>query len=132
MTSSGVVALVVGHGEFAAGVVSAVAQITGRGDHLLALSNRDLSAEDLEQRIRELLAHSGASVVFTDLPAGSGMIATRKAARGHPGLIIVSGANLAAVLDYLSHLELGAHASAAHAVERGRAAITVQGSAHVG
>ena len=34
-------ALVAGHGDFAAGLVSAVSQITGRGDAFVTLSNRD-------------------------------------------------------------------------------------------
>ena len=39
-------ALVAGHGDFAAGIVSAVGQITGRAEAFLTLSNRDMSAAD--------------------------------------------------------------------------------------
>jgi PTS system N-acetylgalactosamine-specific IIA component len=132
MTSSGVAAIIVGHGDFAAGIVSAIAQITGHGDRLLPLSNRDLSAEDLEQRIREMLAATGARVVFTDLPAGSMMIAARKVVRSDPDLVVVSSANLVVVLDFLMHLELGPREAAAHAVDRGRAALGVHGAPRAG
>ena len=46
-------ALVAGHGDFAAGMVSAVHQITGRGDAFVSLSNRDMSAADVERAMRE-------------------------------------------------------------------------------
>jgi PTS system N-acetylgalactosamine-specific IIA component len=41
-------AIVAGHGEFANGLVSAVQQITGRGDQLIGVSVAKLCVEDIE------------------------------------------------------------------------------------
>ena len=46
-------AIVAGHGDFAAGIVSAVVQITGRDDVFIPITNRGLSAQDVERVIRE-------------------------------------------------------------------------------
>ena len=45
-------AVVAGHGAFADGVISAVHQITGRGELFVGVSNRDLGASELEQALR--------------------------------------------------------------------------------
>jgi PTS system N-acetylgalactosamine-specific IIA component len=63
--------LVAGHGDFAAGIVSAVHQITGRGEAFVVLSNRDMSASDVERTMREQVDAGAIDVIFTDLPAGS-------------------------------------------------------------
>lgn len=120
-------ALVAGHGDFAAGVVSAVAQITGRGEQFLTLSNRDGSREELEQRIEGLMDDHGVRVVFTDLAAGSCTIAARKVQRRRPELLVVAGTNLATLLDFACHVELAPVECARHAVEKGSAAPLVIG-----
>ena len=74
------VAVIAAHGDLAAGLVSAVEQITGRGALFIPLSNRDLSATELEARIESHLAR-GVHVVFTDLPAGSTTICARRLQR---------------------------------------------------
>src|SRR5881296_1500274 len=68
-------AIVVGHGEFAGGLVSAVGQICGMADKLVVLSMMGMTPEDIEGTIREQLARTGARVIFTDLPAGSATLA---------------------------------------------------------
>jgi PTS system N-acetylgalactosamine-specific IIA component len=117
-------AIVAGHGEFAQGVVSAVQQITGKGDAFRPLSNRDLGADALEQLIRTTVDANGVRVIFTDLPAGSCTIAARRVARDVPWLTVVTGANLSVLLAWA----LGTDDSAAaveRAVERGRSAMAV-------
>ena len=64
-------AIVAGHGEFAAGLVSAVEVITGRGSQLIAVAVPGLCAEDIEKLIRQRMVESGVKVIFTDLQAGS-------------------------------------------------------------
>ncbi|MGH7664959.1 MAG: PTS sugar transporter subunit IIA [Gemmatimonadaceae bacterium] len=127
MTNSVVLALVAGHGEFAAGLVSAVAQITGRGDRFLAVSNKGQSAEEVERQLGEALERTGARVIFTDLPAGSSTIAARRLQRERESIVVVTGANLAALLDFVFHDEANPAAAASRAVERGRASISVAG-----
>src|SRR2546430_17072552 len=71
-------AIVVGHGEFAGGLVSAVGQICGMADRLVVLTMMGMTPEDIEATIRDQLARTGARVIFTDLPAGSATIAARR------------------------------------------------------
>jgi PTS system N-acetylgalactosamine-specific IIA component len=135
MTSSAI-AIVAGHGDFAAGLVSAVEQITGRGDRLTPVTNRGLGAAEIEAMLRELVARASARVIFTDLPAGSCTIAARRVLRDTPDLRLVVGANLPAVIDFVLSGDAGsanggdavAHA-VTHAVERGRQALQEVGGA---
>ncbi|NUQ13587.1 MAG: hypothetical protein HUU26_14870 [Gemmatimonadaceae bacterium] len=62
---SNVRAIVAGHGTFAEGMLSAIEQITGRSDLFIGVSNRDLSAQDVERLLRERQAASGATVIST-------------------------------------------------------------------
>jgi PTS system N-acetylgalactosamine-specific IIA component len=117
-------AVVAAHGELAAGLVSAVEQITGRGAVFVALSNRDLSSADLEARIEEHVAR-GARVVFTDLPAGSTTICARRLQRAHPDLVVVTGASLAALLAFALAADEPPAAAARLAAEKARAAMQV-------
>lgn len=88
-----------GHGEFASGLLSAVKQICGRMDVFAAVSNRDYHAEELERILREYVAN-GAEIIFTDLPGGSAATAARRVMRDNPKLVLVTGANLAALLEF--------------------------------
>lgn len=118
-------AIVAGHGEFAAGLVSAVAQIVGREDRFVALTNRDLGREDIERTLREALDSSGAEVIFTDLPAGSWTLVARRLQRERPTLVLVTGANLASVLDFALGTEERVEEAARQAADKGRAALGV-------
>ena len=125
---SSVRAIVAGHGAFAEGMLSAIEQITGRSDLFIGLTNRDLSAQAVEQLLRERLAASGAQVVFTDLPAGSCTMAARRIQRDVPFLSVVTGVNLATLLDFAFHGEDGDEQAVAHAADKGRAALVVTGA----
>jgi PTS system N-acetylgalactosamine-specific IIA component len=122
-------AVVAGHGDFAAGVISAVQQISGKGDAFRGVSNRDLSAAALEDVLRATLHATGAKVIFTDLPAGSCTIAARRIARDEPDVIVVSGVNLSVLLAWV--FAPGDGAAYEHAVQRGRNAIGVLPAAAV-
>ena len=122
-------ALVVGHGGYAEGVVSAVVQITGAADRLIALSNRDYGAAELEAAIRQLVESRGVRVIFSDLPAGSCAFAARRVVRDRADVRLVTGANVAALLHWLAHDEAHETDAVAGAVERGKGSITVVGSA---
>ena len=120
-------AIVAGHGDFAQGLVSAVHQVTGRGDLFIPVSVRGMCPEDIERLLADH-ADSGARVIFTDLPAGSCTIAARRVLRGHEDVVLVTGVNLAALIDFVFHGELPAPAAAESAAERGRSTITVVGA----
>ena len=121
---SNVRAVIAGHGDFATGLMSAAVQITGRDDVFVPMSNRGLSAADVAATLTRLLDDTGATVVFTDLPAGSCTMAARRLQRDRPGLTVVVGVNLATLLDFIFD-EQESGAAARHAAERGRAALTV-------
>jgi PTS system N-acetylgalactosamine-specific IIA component len=121
------VAIVAGHGDFAEGLVSAVAQITGRGELLIAMTNRGMSAGDIERTMRELVERREARVIFTDLPAGSCAIAARRLLAARSDLVVVTGVNLPALLDYVTHGEFPPHEAAYHAAERAKSGVTVVG-----
>ncbi|MEO8946135.1 MAG: hypothetical protein ABI338_06510 [Gemmatimonadaceae bacterium] len=117
-------AIVAGHGPLPAGLVAAVEQITGRGNALIAFSNAGLGREEIENGLRDLITLHGVSVVFTDLPGGSATLAARRVLRDTPSLTIVTGANLAALIDFVfTDPVVPAPDSAARAAEKGRAAI---------
>ena len=121
-------AIVAGHGTFAEGMLSAIEQITGRSDLFLGLTNRDLSARDMEQLMRDRIEASNVRVVFTDLPAGSCTMAARRIQREQPGLSLVTGVNLATLLDFVFSDDAEADEAVRHAAEKGREALVVTGA----
>jgi PTS system N-acetylgalactosamine-specific IIA component len=126
--SNGVRAIVAGHGSFAEGLISAVDQICGRAEGLVPLSNAEMSGEDLDRTLREQIERTGAQVVFTDLPGGSWTFAARRVLRGRADVVLVTGVNLTALLDFLFHGELPAADAAQHAVDKARASIGIPGA----
>lgn len=115
-------AVLAGHGDFAAGMASAVAQITGVSDVFELLSNRELTGEDILARLRAAVDDHGVRVIFTDLPAGSCTFAARRLQRERPDVILVTGANLPTLLDFVF---APAEAPVADAVDKGRAALAL-------
>jgi len=130
MTSSALPArraIVAGHGSFPQGIVSAVEQISGYGSVFVPLSNSGLSGEDIEGQIRDRSAELGIKVFFTDLPAGSATIAVRRIMRDTPGVVLVTGANLATLLEFVFSTDEDAGDAARHAADKGKSALTVHG-----
>lgn len=120
-------AVVVGHGDFAAGLISAVRGICGREERFVALSNQDFPADQLEERLREEVAARDVRVVFTDLPAGSAAMAARRVSRDSPDLIVVTGTNLAVLLEFALSTAGSPLDAARAAAEKGRASIALLG-----
>ena len=116
-------ALVIGHRDFAAGIVSAVIAITGREDLFRTASNYGLDTQSMEALLREAIA-DGVTMIFSDLPAGSTTMAARRAQRDHPDVTVVTGVSLPLLLDYAFASPEDGHAADA-AVEKGRAAMMV-------
>lgn len=121
-------AIVAGHGEFAAGLVSAVQQITGRGAQLIPVAVHQLSVEDIESLLRRRMQEENVRVIFTDLQAGSCTMASRRILRGMDDAVLIAGANLPTLLDFVFAEGRPAPEAARHAAERGRAAISVHGA----
>lgn len=120
-------ALVAAHGDLAAGLVSAVERITGRGSVLATLTNAGLGADEMEATVRERIERDGIRAIFTDLPSGSWTMATRRAMRGNDDVVLVTGVNLAALLEFVMRDDLDPAAGARACVDRARAAIGAVG-----
>lgn len=120
-------ALVAGHADFAAGLVSAVELITGQGALLEPIQVAGLCGEDIQQLLRTRLAETGALVIFTDLQAGSCTMAARRLLREVADVVLVSGTNLPMLLDFVLSRAENPHEAARAAVERAKSAITVVG-----
>jgi PTS system N-acetylgalactosamine-specific IIA component len=118
-------ALVVGHGGFATGLISAVDQITGRGWMLVGLSNTGLTPDAVQAEVVRY-CEQGIRVVFTDLPGGSATTCARRVGAQHRGMLIVAGVNLPALLDFVLSSD-DSLVSAERAAARGRETITVIG-----
>ena len=119
-------ASVAGHGDFAAGMISAVQQITGRGALLRGISSAHLGGADLAELMQRTVDETQVDVVFTDLQAGSCSMASRRLLRDRPGVLLIAGANLPMLLDFVM-AEGSPQDAARHAVERGKAAIAALG-----
>jgi PTS system N-acetylgalactosamine-specific IIA component len=131
-------AVLAGHGDFAAGLASAVAQITGVSDAFTLLSNRAMSGEEILVALRAALDAHALRVIFTDLPAGSCTLAARRLQRERPDLVLITGVNLATLLDFVFS-DVAPHDGdaedtdvtrrcAIHAVEKGRSALAISGA----
>ena len=124
---TGIRALVAGHGDFAAGLVSAVQQITGQGGQFIPVSVLKLSVEDIENLLRTRMQEANVRVIFTDLQAGSCTMAARRLLRDHTQVVLVSGTNLPMLLDFVMSSAPSPHDAARAAVERARSAIAAYG-----
>jgi N-acetylgalactosamine PTS system EIIA component len=118
-------AIVAGHGQFAAGLISAVEQISGRGSLLIGIAVTDLGLGDIEELLGETMNNAGVRVIFTDLQAGSCSMAARRLLRGRPDAVLICGSNLPMVLDFVFADSLDPAEAARHAAERGRSAIAL-------
>src|SRR6185437_9273792 len=94
-------AIVAGHGDFAAGLISAVHAITGRGAELIPVAIHDLCVQDIEHLLRDRMLNTGVRVIFTDLQAGSCTMAARRILHGMDDAVLVAGANLPTLLDFV-------------------------------
>jgi N-acetylgalactosamine PTS system EIIA component len=129
MSEDAPVAIIAAHGDLAAGFVTAVEQITGRGDLFLPMTNAGMGASEIERALLELIDSRNIRVIFTDLPAGSCTIAARRVLAARPGVVLVTGASLPLLLDFMSHEELAPAEAASHAVDRAvRSLTTVPGA----
>ena len=128
-TPAPVRAVVAGHADFGAGLVSAVEMITGRGAELIPLQVKGLCSDDIHTLLRETLVASGARVIFTDLQAGSCTMAARRVLREVGAVVLISGTNLPMLLDFVLSAEKDPVVAATKAAEKGRVAVTVTGGA---
>jgi PTS system mannose-specific IIA component len=92
--------IVVGHGTLAAALIGAAEQISGPNSGLLAISNTDCDRGTLEERI-VTAATPGPALVFIDMPSGSCHFAAMRRMQSMPDVRIVTGVNLAMLLEFI-------------------------------
>ncbi len=114
--------VIVSHAAVAQALVAAVGSITGLDDALVPVSNEGCDREALFQRLRAAVGQ-GPAVLFIDLPGGSCLTGAASFARGRPELAVVTGVNLAMLLDFVFHRDLPPADAARRAVEAGSKAI---------
>jgi mannose/fructose-specific phosphotransferase system component IIA len=114
--------VVVCHGGLAQALVEAAESISGVTGVLLPVSNSGCDRDALEARVDEAV-DGQPSVVFVDLASGSCLFAVLKRLRALPGVKVVTGVNLAMLVDFVFHLSLTPEAAAEHAIAAGTKAI---------
>ncbi len=117
--------VVVCHGEVAGSLIGAAEEISGIRGALTPVSNAGCDRGQLEARIVAALAERPA-VVFVDMPSGSCLFAAMRRVSAMPDAAVVTGVNLAMLLDFLFHRDLAAPEAAARAVETATRAIGVR------
>jgi len=126
--SDRLIGVVLAHAELAAALVSAVRAIAGDEHGLLAVSNTGCDRAALTERLDATIAGRPA-VVFADMPGGSCAFSAGAYARTHATVRVVTGVNLAMLLDFAFHREATPDQAAMRAAETGRHAVTAVGLA---
>ena len=116
--------VVVCHGALAGALVDAVERVSGVKGVLIPVSNTGCDRGALEERIVEAVGDR-ATLVFVDMPSGSCLIAALARLRARPDVRVVTGVNLAMLVDFVFHLSQTPDAAAARAAAAGERAIKV-------
>ena len=114
--------VIVSHADVARALIAAVESITGVSDALVAVSNDGCDREALFHVLEEAVG-TGSAVLFVDLPGGSCLTGAVAYARGRRDLGVVTGVNLAMLLDFIFHRDLTPEAAAQRAAAAGNRAI---------
>jgi mannose/fructose-specific phosphotransferase system component IIA len=114
--------VVVCHGGLAKALVDAAESISGVTGVLLPVSNSGCDRDALETRVAEAVDGRPA-VVFVDLASGSCLFAVLKRLGALDGVKVVTGVNLAMLVDFVFHVSLTPEAAAERAITAGTKAI---------
>ena len=115
---------VVSHAAIAQALVSAVSVITGIEGALVPISNEGCDNDALGERLRQAVGQAPA-VLFVDLPGGSCLTNSIRYAKQHADIAVVTGVNLAMLLDFVFHRDVSPAEAARRAVDAGAKAIRV-------
>ena len=116
--------VVVCHGRLAGALVEAAEQISGVAGALTAVSNTGCDRGTLEERVAEAVG-PGPAVVFVDLASGSCLFAVLNRLRATVGAKVVTGVNLAMLVDFVFHRALAPDEAAARAMAAGEKSIRI-------
>jgi mannose/fructose-specific phosphotransferase system component IIA len=126
--SDRLIGVVLAHAELAEALVSAVRAIAGDEHGLIPVSNSGCDRAALTARLDAAIA-GRAAVVFADMPGGSCAFSASAYARSHDTVRVVTGVNLAMLLDFAFHRDATPDQAATRACETGRHAVTAVGIA---
>ena len=116
--------VVVCHGRLAGALVDAAEQISGVSGALAPVSNTGCDRGALEERVSEAVG-AGPALVFVDLASGSCLFAVLNRLRASNTAKVVTGVNLAMLVDFVFHRALPLDEAAARAAIAGGKAIRV-------
>ena len=116
--------VVVCHGGLAGALVQAAEQISGLEGVLIPVSNTGCDRGTLEDRILAAVDRHPA-VVFVDLASGSCLVAVLKRLRGEELVRVVTGVNLAMLVDFVFHRSLSPAEAASRAAAAGEKSIRI-------
>jgi mannose/fructose-specific phosphotransferase system component IIA len=116
--------IIVSHAAVAQAMVAAVRAITGIDNALTAVSNEGCGTDQLAERLRDAVGE-GPAMIFVDLPGGSCMTSSTRYAKQHAEIAVVTGVNLAMLLDFVFHRDISPEEAARRAVDAGAKAIRV-------
>ncbi len=120
--SEPLIGVIVAHTEVAEALLMAVRAIAGDDAGLVAVSNRGCDRAALTREL-ETAVGGRPAVVFTDMAGGSCAHTAVALAHGRSDLKVVTGVNLAMLVDFAFHRDLPVEAAARRAVEIGRTAV---------
>jgi PTS system mannose-specific IIA component len=114
--------LIVGHGSFPQGLLSAAERIVGKQEGVAAVSNHGLGTTELIEKLKKGSTETQDGVyVFIDLVGGSCFTACRELALERRGWVFIAGVNLPMLVTYLSYRNrLSADALLQKTLEAGR------------
>jgi len=116
--------VVVCHGALAGALVHAAEQISGLGGALVPVSNTGCDRDTLEDRVFAAVDGHPA-VVFVDLASGSCLFAVLKRLRSEQLVKVVTGVNLAMLVDFVFHRSLSPAEAASRAAAAGEKSIRI-------
>jgi len=116
--------VIVSHAAVAQALVSAVSVITGIDGALTPVSNEGCGTDALAERLKQAVG-SGPAVLFVDLPGGSCLTSSVRYAKQHADIAVVTGVNLAMLLDFVFHRDVAPAEAARRAADAGGKAIRV-------
>jgi mannose/fructose-specific phosphotransferase system component IIA len=114
--------IIVTHAAVGEALVAAVASITGVTDALVPVSNEGCDREALSAALARAVGDKP-GVLFIDLPGGSCLTGAATYAHGRADLAVVTGVNLAMLLDFVFHRDLPPDEAARRAAAAGSKAI---------
>jgi PTS system mannose-specific IIA component len=120
--SEKLIGVIVAHTDVATALLAAVRAIAGEDAGLEAVSNSGCDRAALTRAL-EAAVGGRPAVVFTDMAGGSCAHTAVALARGRGDLRVVTGVNLAMLVDFAFHRDLPVDAAARRAVEVGRTAV---------